>query len=194
MENAESKQICDSECSTGNAVPELGLKRERRRVRPWEETDLDQRLEQNTTNQCESREQRVPRRWDRLARLVGESNVGKLMQSHVTVFGLGGVGSYAVESLARSAIGHLTLVDFDDVCVTNVNRQIQAFPTTVGQSKANLLAERARAINPDANIDPVQAFYDPENSKALLSPKPDFVVDAIDNVTAKLHLLSLIHI
>jgi tRNA A37 threonylcarbamoyladenosine dehydratase len=107
----------------------------------------------------------------------------------VTVFGLGGVGSHAVESLARSAIGRLTIVDFDDVCVTNINRQLQAFPGTVGQSKADLLAERLRVINPDAIVDPVQAFYDPTTSAALLSPQPDFVIDAIDNVTAKIHLL-----
>jgi len=106
------------------------------------------------------------------------------------VFGLGGVGSYTVEALARSAVGRLTIVDFDDVCVTNVNRQLQAFPGTVGQSKANLLSERVRAINPDIDVDPVQAFYDPTTSKALLTPKPDFVIDAIDNVTAKLHLLT----
>jgi tRNA A37 threonylcarbamoyladenosine dehydratase len=112
------------------------------------------------------------------------------MGAHVTVFGLGGVGSYAAEALARSAIGRLTLVDFDDVCATNVNRQLQAFPGTVGQSKANLMAARIKAINPDAQVDPVQAFYDLENSAALLTPKPDFVIDAIDNVTAKLHLVT----
>lgn len=132
---------------------------------------------------------RVPRRWDRFARLVGESGVRKLLASHVTVIGLGGVGSFAVESLSRSAIGRLTLVDFDDVCVTNVNRQLQAFPGTVGQSKAALLAERVKAINPDAEVDPIQAFYDVTTSRSILSPKPDFVIDAIDNVTAKLHLI-----
>lgn len=132
---------------------------------------------------------RIPRRWDRLVRLLGESGVQKLINSHVTVFGLGGVGSYAVEALARSAVGRLTIVDFDDVCVTNVNRQIQAFPATVGQSKSDLLAQRIATINPNAFVDPVQAFYEPKTSEALLRPRPDFVVDAIDNVTAKLHLL-----
>jgi tRNA A37 threonylcarbamoyladenosine dehydratase len=83
----------------------------------------------------------------------------------------------------------MTLVDFDDVCVTNVNRQIQAFPATVGQSKTLLLAERISAINPEAWIDPIQSFYDPSTSDTLLTPRPDFVVDAIDNVTAKIHLL-----
>ena len=133
--------------------------------------------------------QNVHRRWDRFVRLVGNDGVRKLLGSHVTIFGLGGVGSYVAESLARSAVGRMTLVDFDDVCVTNVNRQLQAFPATVGQSKADLLAARVRAIHPEAWIDPVQAFYDAATSDALLTPRPDFVVDAIDNVTSKVLLL-----
>lgn len=132
---------------------------------------------------------RVARRWDRLIRLVGNKGIRKLLKSHVTIFGLGGVGSYAAEALARSAVGRLTLVDFDDVCVTNVNRQLQAFPGTVGQSKAVLLAERVRAIHPEVRVNPVQAFYNAETSASLLSPRPDFVIDAIDNVTSKLLLL-----
>lgn len=186
---------CSTETAVGSATPELDLPRQRRQIRPWEDAQLEQRLspEANASNsktETKPVDQRVARRWDRLARLLGEAGVKKLLGSHVTVFGLGGVGGYAVEALARSAVGRLTIVDFDDVCVTNVNRQIQAFPGTVGQSKANLLAERVRAINPDIEVDPVQAFYDPTTSKALLAPKPDFVVDAIDNVTAKLHLLT----
>ena len=175
-----------SNCS-GSASPELELPRQRRRRKPWEEADLRTREKSNVAR---STVDRVPRRWDRFVRLVGENAAKKLLGSRVTVFGLGGVGSYAVESLARSAIGHLTIVDFDDVCVTNVNRQLQAFPSTAGQSKADLLAQRVEAINPDATVDSVQAFYDPETSEALLTPRPDFVIDAIDNVTAKLHLLA----
>lgn len=133
--------------------------------------------------------EKIHRRWDRFVRLVGNEGVRRLLGSHVTVFGLGGVGSYVAESLARSAVGRLSLVDFDDVCVTNVNRQLQAFPATVGQSKAQLLAERVRAIHPEAWIDPVQAFYEASTSDALLTPRPDFVVDAIDNVTSKVLLL-----
>ena len=196
--HCDSAQSADpaSQPTVQTAIPELGLPRQRRQVRPWEDAQLQQRLNPavdplQTQTQNESKPpERVARRWDRLARLVGEEGVKKLLGSHVTVFGLGGVGSYTVEALARSAVGRLTIVDFDDVCVTNVNRQLQAFPATVGQSKTNLLAERVRAINPDAIVDPVQAFYDPTTSQALLSPKPDFVVDAIDNVTAKLHLLT----
>ena len=177
-----------NECSVaGSASPELELPRERRRRKPWEAADLEKRSQQLD---WKPQVERIPRRWDRLVRLVGERAVKKLLSSQVTIFGLGGVGSYAVESLARSAVGRLTLVDFYDVCATNESRQLQRFPTTVGQSKADLLAQRVRAINPDAVVDSVQAFYDPETSAALLSPRPDFVIDAIDNVTAKLHLLS----
>ena len=200
MENSELNSDCDSDCDSHNALPEQRLPRIRRRERPWENARLEDRLEDRLDGNLgdsftagkapDVDEGKIPRRWDRLVRLLGETGVKKLWHSHVTVFGLGGVGSYAVDGLARSAIGRLTIVDFDDVCVTNVNRQLQAFPGTVGQSKADLLAERVRAINPDAIVDPVQAFYGPENSKALLSPRPDFVIDAIDNVTAKLHLLT----
>ena len=185
---AEDSPCADHETATcSTASPELELPRERRRKKPWESADLESRT---VVNETRPTVERIPRRWDRLVRLVGEEGTKALLSSRVTVFGLGGVGSYAVESLARSAVGHLTIVDFDDVCVTNVNRQMQAFPSTVGQSKAELLAERVKAINPDAVVDAVQAFYDPETSEALLTPRPDFVIDAIDNVTAKLHLLA----
>lgn len=173
------------ECCS-DATPELSLEREPRRTRPWEQADLAHRGE---VTAAPVMVERVPRRWDRFVRLVGDDGVKRCLNAHVTVFGLGGVGGYVAESLARSAIGRMTIVDFDDVCVTNVNRQIQAFPATVGQSKAKLLSERLRAINPDAVIDPVQAFYDLASSDSLLSPRPDFVVDAIDNVAAKIHLL-----
>lgn len=132
---------------------------------------------------------RIHRRWDRFVRLVGDQGVRRLLNSHVAVFGLGGVGSYVAEALARSAVGRISLIDFDDVCVTNINRQLQALPGTVGKSKALLLAERVQAIHPEAWVDPVQAFYDFNTSDALLTPQPDFVVDAIDNVTSKLLLL-----
>ncbi len=193
---SETSDQISSQCCTTESIPELNLPRQRRTSKPWLESDLQQRL--NRADEKESAREkeplreieRVPRRWDRLARLVGEDGVRKLLGSRVTVLGLGGVGSYAVEALARSAVGHLTIVDFDDVCVTNVNRQLQAFPKTVGQPKADLLAQRVRAINPEIEVDSVQAFYDPQTSAALLTPRPDFVIDAIDNVTAKLHLIS----
>jgi tRNA A37 threonylcarbamoyladenosine dehydratase len=116
----------------------------------------------------------------------------RLAQAHVVVFGLGGVGSYAVEGLVRSGIGKLTLVDFDAVCATNVNRQLHAMKGTIGKSKAELMADRCRLINPDAVIEPVAQFYNEETSAQLLpsGQEPDFVIDAIDNMKAKLHLLA----
>lgn len=173
--------------SDGTASPELmaGLPRQTK-VRMWEQVT---RLVRPAAHELPPPPERIHRRWDRLVRLVGDNGLHRLLGSHVTVFGLGGVGSYAVESLARSAVGRLTLVDFDDVCVTNINRQLQAMPGTVGQSKAALLAERVRAIHPEAWVDPVQAFYDLTTSDLLLSPQPDLVIDAIDNVTSKVLLL-----
>lgn len=137
---------------------------------------------------------RLHRRFDRMGRLVGDAGMARLQQSHVLVVGLGGVGSFAAEALARSGVGRLTLVDFDLVCVTNTNRQLQAMRGTVGQPKASVLAERLRQIAPDARIRPVPLFYDARISAALLSGgelgPPDYVVDAIDNVTAKCHLIA----
>ncbi|MFT4977607.1 MAG: tRNA A37 threonylcarbamoyladenosine dehydratase [Myxococcota bacterium] len=135
---------------------------------------------------------RLHRRFDRLARLCGETAMERLFQAHVLVIGLGGVGSHAAAALVRSGVGRVTLVDFDLVCITNVNRQIQAVRGTVGKPKANVLAERLRLINPQATIRAVPLFYDARISDQLLGGKhaPDFVIDAIDNVTAKCHLLA----
>jgi tRNA A37 threonylcarbamoyladenosine dehydratase len=113
----------------------------------------------------------------------------RLAKSRVIVFGLGGVGSYAVEGLARSGLSHLTLVDFDLVCVTNTNRQLHATVSTVGKPKAELLAARCAQINPEMTVRPIVEFYREETSDALLSGEWDYVIDAIDNVKAKLHLL-----
>ncbi len=132
---------------------------------------------------------RLHRRFDRLARLTGEPAMEQLFRSHVMVIGLGGVGSFAAEALARSGIGRLTLVDFDLVCVTNANRQLQAMRGTIGKPKASVLAERLRRINPHATITAVPLFYEARIADRLLGRAPDFIVDAIDNVTAKCHLL-----
>ncbi len=138
-------------------------------------------------------EYRLHRRFDRVGRLVGDQGMARLLSSHVLVIGLGGVGSFAAEALVRSGVGRLTLVDFDLVCVTNINRQLQAMRNTVGQPKATVLAERLRNVQPDVKIRPVPLFYDARISDVLLGGgelgPPDFVVDAIDNVTAKCHLL-----
>ncbi len=107
----------------------------------------------------------------------------------MTVFGAGGVGSFAAEALVRSGVGRLILVDYDRVCVTNVNRQLHAMKGTLGKPKAQVMAERLRLINPDATIEARTEFYCAETSAQLLVPEPDVVVDAIDNVAAKMHLI-----
>jgi tRNA A37 threonylcarbamoyladenosine dehydratase len=133
---------------------------------------------------------RLHRRFDRIGRLVGDAGMERLLGAHVMVVGLGGVGSFAVEALARSGIGTLTLVDFDRVCVTNTNRQLQAVQGAIAKPKAALLAERVRLINPQATARPEAIFYSAKSADTLLAARPDFVVDAIDNVTAKCHLLA----
>lgn len=132
---------------------------------------------------------RLSRRFDRTGRLLGDAGMERLARARVVVFGLGGVGSYAVEGLARSGVGQLTLVDFDEVCVTNLNRQLHATVRTVGKPKAELMAQRCREVNPDISVQAVRAFYRADLSETLLGPGWDYVVDAIDNVKAKLHLL-----
>jgi tRNA A37 threonylcarbamoyladenosine dehydratase len=130
------------------------------------------------------------RRFDRTARLLGDAGLARLAGATVTVFGLGGVGSFAAEALARSGVGRLILVDFDRICVTNVNRQLHAIKGTLGKSKTEVMAERLRLINPDASIEPRSEFYSTETSARLLVPEPDVVIDAIDNVAAKMHLIA----
>jgi tRNA A37 threonylcarbamoyladenosine dehydratase len=130
------------------------------------------------------------RRFDRMGRLVGDACMEKLFRSHVMVIGLGGVGSWAAESLARSGVGKLTVVDFDEICITNANRQIHALQGLVGKKKAQVMAERLRKINPQAQVKEHVLFYNQENSETILSERPDFIIDAIDNLTAKCHLLA----
>ena len=108
----------------------------------------------------------------------------------MTVFGVGGVGSFAAEALVRSGVGRVILVDYDRICVTNVNRQLHAMKGTLGKSKVEVMAERLRAINPDATIEARAEFYGAETSARLLVPEPDVVIDAIDNIAAKMHLIA----
>ena len=129
------------------------------------------------------------RRFDRMGRLVGDDVMKKLFKTHVMVIGLGGVGSWAAESLARSGVGRLTLVDFDEICITNANRQLHALQGLVGQKKAQVMAERMKKINPQAQVEALPIFYNEENNPEIFSRKPDYVVDAIDNLTAKCHLI-----
>jgi tRNA threonylcarbamoyladenosine dehydratase len=133
---------------------------------------------------------RTHRRFDRAARLFSEPGLERLMRARVIVFGMGGVGSFAAEALARSALGQLVLVDFDEICITNVNRQLHALKGNVGKHKVDVMAERLRLIHPGAEVRAVPKFYDAESSDELLREPVDFVVDAIDNVTAKVHLIA----
>jgi tRNA A37 threonylcarbamoyladenosine dehydratase len=130
-----------------------------------------------------------PDRFDRLVLLIGEAGLARLRLASVAVFGLGGVGSYAVEALVRGGIGRLTLVDFDRVDITNCNRQVHALSATIGQPKAQVMAERCRTINPDVQVNPLQVFYSKENSEDLLQRDFDYVLDCVDQITAKLHLI-----
>ncbi|MFT7304709.1 MAG: tRNA A37 threonylcarbamoyladenosine dehydratase [Akkermansiaceae bacterium] len=129
-------------------------------------------------------------RFGGIARLYGMSALGRFSRSHVMVIGLGGVGSWTVEALARSGVGKFTLVDLDDLCITNTNRQIHATHGMEGKSKAVVLAERVRTINPEAQCVIEQCFYSEKNSEELLSRNPDAVADAIDAVPQKCHLLA----
>jgi tRNA A37 threonylcarbamoyladenosine dehydratase len=133
---------------------------------------------------------RTHRRFDRAARLFTEPGLDRLMHARVVIFGMGGVGSFAAESLARSAVGRLSLVDFDEICITNVNRQLHALKGNVGRQKVDVMAERLRLIHPSGEVVAVPKFYNAESSDELLDGELDFVVDAIDNVTAKVHLIA----
>ena len=129
------------------------------------------------------------RRFDRMARVVGHEAMARLKRSHVMIIGVGGVGSWAAEAVARSAVGRVTVVDFDTVCISNFNRQLQAVEGSIGGAKAALLAERLRSINPDAVIEGVDGRFSPDTCDGLMSRGPDMVIDAIDHVTSKCFLI-----
>ncbi len=130
----------------------------------------------------------IMEQFSRSALLIGEQAILQLQQSHVAVFGLGGVGSYAAEALARAGVGMLTLVDHDTISITNLNRQLYALHSTVSQPKVTVAAQRIHDINPQCQIIPVQEFYLPENAEHLLNTDFDYVIDAIDTVSAKIDL------
>ena len=130
-------------------------------------------------------------RFGGIARLTGEAGLARLRQAHVCVIGIGGVGSWTVEALARSGVGALTLVDLDEVCVTNINRQLHALDGTVGRAKVEVMTERVRLINPDCRVTSVVEFFTEANAARLLAPDFSFVVDAIDAVANKCRLLSV---
>lgn len=120
--------------------------------------------------------------------LYGKDAMKKLSESRVAVFGIGGVGGYTVEALARSGIGALDLIDDDKICLTNINRQIFATRKTVGKFKVDVAKERLLEINPDIKIETYKTFYTPQNSSEFNFTKYDYIVDAIDSVTGKIEL------
>lgn len=129
-------------------------------------------------------------RFGGLGRLLGRPALQRLAEAHVCVVGVGGVGSWTVEALARSGIGALTLIDLDEVCVSNVNRQLHALDGQIGRPKVEVLAARARAIHPGCRIEAVQEFFVASNADRLLAPPYSVVVDAIDSVAHKARLLA----
>ncbi len=124
-------------------------------------------------------------RFGGVARLYSETSLDKFQNAHVMVIGIGGVGTWIAEGLARSAIGEVTLVDLDDICVTNTNRQIHALQRTIGQPKVSVMAERLRDINPTITVNEVEDFVLPENVQELIPKDGRLVVDACDSISAK---------
>lgn len=121
--------------------------------------------------------------------LVGNNVMDKIYDANVIIFGVGGVGSWCAESLVRSGISRLTIVDSDRVCVTNINRQLLATLKTVGQVKVEALKERLLEINPKAKITALQKIYNAETSESFGLDQYDFIIDAIDSLESKAHLI-----
>ncbi|NDV91576.1 tRNA cyclic N6-threonylcarbamoyladenosine(37) synthase TcdA [Alteromonas sp. 345S023] len=129
-------------------------------------------------------------RFGGIVRLYGPEATNKLANSHVLIAGIGGVGSWCAEALARSGVGKLTLVDLDDVCITNTNRQVHAMSDTIGQPKVEAIAERINKINPACNVTCVEDFVLAENVSELISNACDAVIDATDSIRAKAAMIA----
>lgn len=128
--------------------------------------------------------------WDsRTRRLLGDEAVERLARAKVVVVGAGGVGGYAVETLVRSGVGHIVIIDADNVAESNINRQLIALRSTVGEPKVSLFAQRCRDINPEISVTAVKEFVTPENAAALIGTDADFVIDAIDTVAPKMAVI-----
>lgn len=131
----------------------------------------------------------IQEEWSRTGLLVGEEGIEKLKEARVAVFGIGGVGGYVVEALARSGVGTLDLIDSDTVALSNLNRQIIALQQTVGQYKVDVMKERILSINPSAQVNVHRCFFLPDNADDFDFTQYDYVVDAVDTVTAKLEII-----
>jgi tRNA A37 threonylcarbamoyladenosine dehydratase len=128
-------------------------------------------------------------RFGGIERLIGRSPLEKLQSSHVLVVGVGGVGSWACEALVRSGIGKITLMDADDICITNTNRQLHTLQSTIGKPKVEVMKERLQSINPDCEVNAICDFLTEGNINEVLDQPFDFVFDAIDNVKLKCLML-----
>lgn len=127
--------------------------------------------------------------FERTSLLVGEEAISKLNNSKVLIFGVGGVGGYVAEALARTGVGSITIVDKDTVSESNINRQIIALHSTVGRDKVDVLKERMLDINPDIQVDARKCFFLPDNAHEFDFSQYDYIVDAVDTVTAKLQII-----
>ncbi len=132
----------------------------------------------------------ISRRFGGVARLYGDDGLCRLQQSHVCVLGIGGVGSWAAEALARTAVGGITLVDLDHVAESNINRQLHALDDTLGMAKVDVMAARIRAINPDCKVQTIEAFITPDNMAELLDKGFDYIIDCIDGFRTKARLIA----
>lgn len=125
------------------------------------------------------------RRFGGIARLYGEDNLNRFRQAHVCVVGVGGVGSWTVEALARSGIGQLTIIDLDNIAESNINRQLPALISLIGKPKVDAIAERINDINPECSVNCIEDFVDADNISNIFAQPFDFVIDAIDQVRVK---------
>lgn len=128
--------------------------------------------------------------FERSLLVFGEEGIASLIDSHVLVAGVGGVGGFVIEALARAGVGKLTIVDHDKVSPSNMNRQIIALSSTLGQNKAVVMKQRIQEINPECDVEVIQSFLKPEDMDKLLSQPFDYVVDAIDSLNCKVNLVS----
>ncbi len=129
-------------------------------------------------------------RFGGISRLYGTTGAALIKKAHFCVIGIGGVGSWAAESLARTGIGAITLIDLDDICTTNINRQIHALSQTIGESKVEVMAERIKQINPECRVNVIEDFVTFENLRELLNNDFDYVIDAIDSVKIKTAIIA----
>ena len=133
---------------------------------------------------------RIPPFLERMRGLYSDAQIQRLLNAHVLIAGLGGVGGYAAEALARAGTGAFTLIDGDKVEISNINRQLLALHSTTGKSKAALMAERIKDINPQARVEVIDRFMEPGDFEKLFDTSFDYVVDAIDSLSPKIYLIT----